>query len=304
MNNLNSLSSYKKVRIFIAGRAGIGKSSSMAILASDWVEGDQNNGSTSSKLSQFDFVFLVELRYVNDNSSLAQIIIKQHGLKGKQITETEIKSILLEESVLLLLDGYDEYKKGKDTNIDAAIEDTIGNCFLILTSRDGDYISKDILNKMDGEIEITGLSDENVLHCASKYLESKDLAKDLIEKAKIIGIEDLLHIPIVLLMVSVLFYIEKELPESLTQIIERIVFMCMDRSTMKHFGKKAKEILGLDHLLYKLGELSLAALKDDTMQLLLSKVNYWSLITDSCPTFHIPFKLYREISPWKVYFGS
>ena len=246
----------------------------MAILASDWAEGDQSNDDTSNKLSQFNFVFLVELRYVNDNSSLAQVIIKQHGLKGKQITECEIKSILLEESVLLLLDGYDEYKKGKNTDIDAAIEDTIGNCFLILTSRDGEYISKDILNKMDGEIEITGLSDENVLHCASRYLESEHLAKDLIKKAKIIGIEDLLHVPIVLLMVSVLYYTEKELPESLTQIIESIVFMCMDRSTMKHFGKKAREIIGLDHLLYKLGELSLKALQGDTRQLLLLKVKY------------------------------
>ena len=244
----------------------------MAILASDWVEGDQNNGDAHNKLSQFNFVFLVELRYVNDASSLEQIIIKQHGLKGKQITESEIKSILLEESVLLLLDGYDEYKRGKNPDIDGAIEDTIGNCFLILTSRDGDYISKDILNKMDGEIEITGLSDENILRCATKYLEIENIAKDLIAKAKRIGIYDLLHIPIILLMVSVLYYTKKELPGSLTQIIESIIFMCMDRSTMKHFGKNAREIIGLEHILYKLGELSLAALIDDTRQLLLSKV--------------------------------
>ena len=153
----------------------------------------------------------------------------------------------------MLLDGYDEYKKGTNDDIDTAIEDTIGKCFLILTSRDGDYISKDILNKMDGEIEITGLSDENILHCATEYLESENIAKDLIEKSIIAGIQNLLYTPIFLLMVSILYYTKKKLPESLTQIVESIVYMFIDRSTVKHFGKKASEIIGLKHMLYKVG---------------------------------------------------
>ena len=98
-----------------AGRAGIGKSSSMAILASDWVEGDNQDARENSMLDQFDFVFLIELRYVNNNSSLEQIIIKQHGLKGKDISESQIRSILRGRSggkVLLMFDGYDEYQKG------------------------------------------------------------------------------------------------------------------------------------------------------------------------------------------------
>ena len=252
----------------------------MAIVASDWVEGDQSNGDTNNKLSQFDFVFLIELCYVNDNSSLATVIIKQHGMKNKNVSESEIKSILDEKSnrksgkVLLILDGYDEYRKGTNDDIDAAIEDTRGDCFLILTSRDGDYISEDILRKMDGEIEITGLSEDNILLFATKYLESEKLARNLIQKATKIGIYDLFHVPIILLMVAVLYYTKKELPESLTQIIERIVFMYVDCSTRKYFGKKASEVLGLDHLLFKLGELSLAALQDDTRQLFLSKVKY------------------------------
>ena len=61
----------------------------MAILASDWVEGDQNNGDAHNKLSEFNFVVLVELRYVNDTSSLEQIIIKQHGLKGSRLQKVK-----------------------------------------------------------------------------------------------------------------------------------------------------------------------------------------------------------------------
>ena len=243
----------------------MGKSSSMAILASDWVE-----GSAESKLSQFAFTFLISLCHVNDNSMLQQIIIKQHGLKGKNIPESQIRSILDGEfgKVLLLIDGYDEYAKGTNDDLDTAIEDTIGECFLILTSRDGDYISKDILDKMDGEIEITGLSDENIIKCASKYLESDKLAKDLIEKSKNADIYDLLHIPIVLLMVVFLYYKTKQLPKSQTEIVKSIVFMCIDRSSMKHFGKKAKDIEGLEDMLKRLGKLSLEALKQGKLLIL------------------------------------
>ena len=111
---------------FFPGEAGIGKSSSMAILASDWLEGRTEGN--NSKLSDFAFVFLIELRNVNNNSTLEQIIIKQHGLKSKNIPESQIRSILEEESgkVLLLLDGYDEYKKGTNDDIDTAIENSIG----------------------------------------------------------------------------------------------------------------------------------------------------------------------------------
>ena len=240
----------------------------MAIFASDWVEG------TSPELEQFDFVFLVALRSVDDNSSLEKIITKQHGLGGKDIEEGEIKSILRVSKVLLLLDGYDEYKKGTNRYIDEAIEDTIGDCCLILTSRDGGYIDNETLDKMDVEIEITGFSKESIQKYAALYLESEELAKDLIDKATIMKIQNLLRIPILLLMTCIVYEEdEHQLPGTQIEIISRMMEILMDRSTLKHFGKEAKDIVGLENLLYKLGELSLEALQRDTKQLLLSKVN-------------------------------
>ena len=244
------------------------------------------NSSTKLGLSQFSFTFLIELRNVNDKSRLEQIILKQHGLTGKNIPESQIRSILEGESgrVLLLLDGYDEYREGTNADIDDAIENSIGECFVILTSRDG-YIPKDILDNMDGEVEITGLSHKNIRKCAAKYLESEERANDLIEKCKEINIYDLLHIPIILLMVVVLYHKTEELPTSQTEIVKSIIFMCMDRSAMKHFNKKAKDIEGLEEMLEKLGELSLNALLSDKQQLLLSKVrilNEHLFITFTC----------------------
>ena len=81
---------------YFSGRAGTGKTSSMAMLALDWVSENEGN-SMKTKLSQFDLVFLIKLRYVNNNSSLEQIIMKQHGLTGKKVTESQIRSILEEQ---------------------------------------------------------------------------------------------------------------------------------------------------------------------------------------------------------------
>ena len=126
---------FRELYFVLLGGAGIGKSSSMRILASDWAS-SENQSNRCHRLDQFNFIFLIELGYVNDNSSLEKIIIKQHGLRGDCVTESQIRCILRgtdESRVLIILDGYDEYKKGTNEDIDAAIEDTIGDCFLILT---------------------------------------------------------------------------------------------------------------------------------------------------------------------------
>ena len=81
------------------------------------------------------------------------MIIQQHGrLKSKDVRKDQIAVILQERKVLLLFDGYDEYKKGANT----AITNTIDNYFVIITSRPGDYMEKSDVDLMDGEIRITG----------------------------------------------------------------------------------------------------------------------------------------------------
>ena len=248
----------------------------MAMLASDWANLPHEKGVESTNenpIGKFDFVFLIELGHVKDNSSLEKIIIQQHGLTNKNISERQIKNILEKESegkVLLILDGYNEYNKGTNAAIDSAIEDTIGHCFLIVTSRDGDYISNDVRNRLDGEIEITGLSSENIQKYGTNYFENEETGRKLQQKAVEVGIAELLRIPIILLMVCILYDQLKKLPRSQTEIISRIVALLLDRSALKHFKKKYMKIPGILQHLFKFGELSWKALK--SRQSLLSKV--------------------------------
>ena len=188
----------------------------------------------------------------------------------------------------LLLDGYDEYKRGTNKDIDEAIQSGIGNCFLFLTSRPG-YVEKNIQDRMDGEVKIDGFSPEKIRECCNLYLGSEEQTNILLNQAKKVGIchfvniggrefwtdQGLLRIPIILLMTCVIFDEKQSLPKKKTEIIGTIIELMMDRSTLKHFGSKSSELQQLDSLLYALGKESWNALHKDIGQLLLIQVIFY-----------------------------
>ena len=186
----------------------------------------------------FDFVFLVQLRFVDKTSSLAQIIIDQHPYI-EDVDSNFITFILkgkMSHSVLLLIDGYDEYTPGTNTDIDKVISLGIGTCFVILTSRPG-YLNKQIRDTFDGEIIIEGFSDKSIKVCISKFLQSSEKSDKLLLQAKNTCINDLLKIPIILLMTCVIFEEKQVLPQRKTDFVRIIFDLCMDRTTLKVFNK-------------------------------------------------------------------
>ena len=229
-------------------------------------------------MNRFDFVFLLRLRYADKTSSLAELIVKQHE-KLEQDDIRHIKTILkgkAKHRVLLILDGYDEYKPGTNKEIDRAIEATIGKCFLILTSRpdlpskEGEYVSKEIRDRMDGEVIIEGFSEETIQKCSIQFLESEEDSKVMLQQAADSGIDILLKVPIVLLMVCVLFSEHTSLPKTRSKIVKQIYELTIERTILKHFTSDIRELL--DDLLFSLGELAWKALQTDVQQLLLQKV--------------------------------
>ena len=256
----------------------MGKTASVAMLAVKYAN-------KSDEMKNFDFVFTIRLKYVDKSSSLPELIVKQHDkLKSQHVTQ--IRAILegkTKHKVALLLDGYDEYKRGTNKEIDEAIESGIGNCFLLLTSRPG-YVEKYIHDRMDGEVRIDGFSSEKIRECCKLYLESEEQTERLIEQTEKSGISrlatfwrdsGLLRIPIILLMKCVIFDEKQSLPKKKTEIIGTIIELMMDRSTLKHFGCKSSELQHLDSLLWALGELSWAALRKDIGQMLLMQVVFY-----------------------------
>ena len=170
-----------------------------------------------------------------------------------------------------MLDGYDEYTPGTNRDIDKVIESGIGNCFLILTSRPGDYLKKEIRDQMDGEIIIEDFSDRQIIDCANTYFKNKTLGTEMLTQAKRAGIYELLHIPVILKIRATVFRAEKSLPRSKTDLYDTIFKIIIQRTTLKAFNKTSDKIPQLDNLLATLGEISWKALRDD--QLLLKKAS-------------------------------
>ena len=248
----------------------MGKTASLAMLSVKYA-------TKSQEMKNFDFVFTIRLKYVDKQSSLPELIVKQHEKLESQHVD-QIRSILhgkTKHKVALLLDGYDEYKRGTNVEIDKAIELGIGECFVMLTSRPG-YVEKTIRDRMDGEVRIDGFNSENIRRCCDLYLGTRQQTEKLLRLAKQAGISDdkLLRVPIILLMICVIFEEKESLPNRKTEIIRTIIELMMDRATLKHFECKSSEIKNLDSLLYALGEFSWKALQNDVGQLLLIKVTH------------------------------
>ena len=157
-----------------------------------------------------------------------------------------------------------------------------------------DFIGK-IRKKMDGEVVIEGFSEENIKKCCSGYLGSEQEADKLLEEAKNKGgLYELLKVPIILLITSVLYnenersvpeqrpkvngdvykQNKKSLPERRTELYENLYEFLMDRSTLKphNFGCYSSDIPNLQDMLQTLGKYAWEPLKNDDKQLLVKKV--------------------------------
>ena len=248
----------------------------MKHLAISWADG------TEPELNKFQFVFHIALKHVKDNSPIENIIIAQHsGLKANKVQPTEIKSILEGDSkVLLLIDGHDEYKTGRNTAIDKSIKkESLWNCWMIVTSRETDQI-KDIQEFMDAEAEIRGFDAKNIETYVTKIMSNSQMTKEFFEHASKIGLcgkvfgkkaySPILTIPILLHMICVLYFTDQTLPTTRNAITRAIANRCMDREAFRLKGQKAIDA-AKRVALYNLGKLAWQGLNEPGKKLIFTK---------------------------------
>ena len=283
-------STIEKFIFCLTGKGGIGKSIAMKYLALIWAKGSDQD------LKNIDFIFHISLKYVRDNSNIEDIIIAQHsGLKSNKVNPAEIKAILegeTEGKVLIIFDGHDEYKRGRNKDIDEAIEkQKLWNCWMIVTSRESEQI-KHVKQYMDAEAEIHGFDADNIKKYLSKSLDSKEKCDELWNEAMERGLikEDVLgeleynivDIPLFLHMVCSLFSSNQTLPETRTKIIEAIVCLHIEREAIRETGQKAD--INVAQCLIELGKLAWQGLNDPRgPRLTFSKVVFFSSITIIVP---------------------
>ena len=232
----------------------------MTKLVLDWARGQDsrdgdNDQPTTTPSDIFKFAFLIQLKHVDHDRPLEKEIIQQYGLQEVNATEKEVGFILEHVETLLIFDGYDEYQEGTNSAIDTRIKDRKGNPFVIITSRP-DHMPKKYKHKMD-EIQLKGFSKDAIKNCTENYLDREGQlrkSEKFLQKAKDNGINDLLKIPLLLLMLCVIFIETKTLPSNKTDIIKKLIEIYIARAQQK--GKVFKN---KDQMLLDLGELSYKA---------------------------------------------
>ena len=265
--------------LYFLGIPTVGKTYTSAFLSNKWAHDTQllrtkKRRKLEATVDAFDFVFLIRLRDVKPDCSLEAVIAEQHGLSQEQ--EKHVKSLLdgsIQCNLLLCLDGYDEYKKGTNSNIDDAIVNKKGNYFIVVTTRPGQYISKSVADKVNHQVQLKGFSDREIKSCAKTYLRTQEKAEKLIDDMKKAGLYDLMKIPMILLMTLQLHGKLQTLPKGKTEIIWKIIQMSMDRATSRHLGQKSSEVANLEEMLFCLGKLSWLSLHKDTEKLVINKVS-------------------------------
>ena len=260
----------------------MGKTATIAMLAMKFVTAEEG-------MANFDFVWSIRLKNVDNKSSLADVIKQQHE-QLKDVPNEKIQSILQgktekETKVALLFDGYDEYQPGRNKDIDKVLESGVGNCFLVLTSRPG-YVGQDIKITMDCQVTIEGLSVGNIKKCSQLYMDCKEKSADMLKQAKTVGIfkptggffqrvffsssmidDALLRIPIILLMTCFIYEENQSLPKTRTGVLKTLYTLLGQRSRMKVSGRTAEEMNLYEKTLSKLGQLAWDALQRDELML-------------------------------------
>ena len=260
-------------RILVQGPTGIGKSTFVKKLLVDWIEVNEGNGDEQAAvLKNFELVVAVNLKEVSKCQSLVDVIRKSNvfAKEDKYMTEGLVDYISNnQEKVLLIFDGYDEYRMGCNSEIYEIFHgNSLRSCCVLITTR----ISKadELRGGEDLHAEITGFSLVDRKTFMRRFLNSKDVSElenHLDEK----DLDQLAKVPLLLLFFCILWKKgkSKSFPESKTKLYVDIVQFILNHSHSKQTADETKskqyvELKSYKEILSEIGKVALQSLlKDD-----------------------------------------
>ena len=255
------------------GQTGIGKSTFVKKLLVDWVEVNKAAGDEQAAvLKNFELVVAVNLKEVSKCQSLKDVIRLSNvfAMEDKYMTEGLVDYIRNnQEKVLLIFDGYDEYRIGCDSEIYEIFSgNSLRSCCVLITTR----ISKadELRGSEDLHAEITGFSEVDREVFMRRFLNSEEASKledHLYER----NLEELAKVPLLLLLFCILWREgqSKSFPNSKTQLYVDIVQFILNHSHSKQTADKTRtkqyvELKSFKEILSEIGKVALQSLlKDD-----------------------------------------
>ena len=255
-------------RILVQGQTGIGKSTFVKKLLVDWVEVNKTAGDEQAAvLKNFELVVAVNLKEVSKCQSLKDVIRLSNvfAKEDKYMTEGLVDYISNnQEKVLLIFDGYDEYRCGRNSEIYEIFSgNSLRSCCVLITTR----ISKadELRGGEDLHAEITGFSKVDRIDFMLRFLNSEEVRKlenHLYERK----LNELAKVPLLLLFLCTLWKKgqSKQFQKTKTKLYMDIIEFVLNHSHSKQSPPHYVEVTSFKEILSEIGKVALQGLlKDD-----------------------------------------
>ncbi|XP_072016939.1 NLR family CARD domain-containing protein 4-like [Amphiura filiformis] len=262
-----------ETRILLKGVAGSGKSTLLAKLAYTWAE--QKNG---SPLANFELLFILSLREVI-NISLIDELFEQIFETNTKVSKDGLEEYIEShpQSILLLLDGFDEYSASDLSNPVGSLQEILTfksfrDCYTILSTRP----HKDLQNYQSSYVlvDVLGFSRKNVKLYMQRFFNGKtDVAQGLQERIE--ESERLMYlskIPVILMLMCLLWEDEQKLADTQTELYQEFVFFLWRKYCIrcgKTVDLKSKIDGEFEQFILRIGQVALDGLcsKENTSRL-------------------------------------
>ena len=258
-------------RIIVQGQTGIGKSTFVKKLAVDWAELDDTTTEDKQKdiLKTFELLVVVNLKEVSKCQSLKDVISRSSifAREEKYLTDGLLNYITNnQDKVLLVFDGYDEYRCGSNSEIYKIFSGSeLRNCCILITTR----ISKadELRAFKDLHAEITGFGEEDRKAFMTRMLGSEEEAEELrfhlLFRHKL---SELAKVPLLLLFFCTLWKKgkSKSFPESKTKLYLAMVQYVLNHNQRKDSPARFGKVHDFKEVIAEIGKVALECLlKDD-----------------------------------------
>ena len=255
-------------RILMHGKTGIGKSTFVQKLLVDWVDVlKETSDEETAVLKNFELVVAVNLKEVSKCQSFRDVI-RLSGVFAKEdkyMTEGLVDYITNnQEKVLLIFDGYDEYRCGRNSEIyDIFMGNSLRECCVLITTR----ISKadELSGNEDLSVEITGFQGPDRRDFMARFFQKKEVFKleNILRERKLL---ELAKVPLLLLFFCTLWKEGKlkHFPETKTKLYTGIIQFILNHSHRKQSPTQYVEVKSFKEVLSEIGKIALQCLlKDD-----------------------------------------
>jgi len=218
-------------------------------------------------LKKFELVLVINLKEVSKCRSLREIV-RSCSIFPEE--ETHLADDLLsyitknQEKVLLVFDGYDEYRCGSNSDVYGIFRGKkLRNCCVLITTR----ISKadELREFKDVHAKIAGFSEVDRVDFMIKLLGSKAEAEELERHLSRKELTDLTRVPLLLLFFCTLWKKGKlkSFPENKTELYLGIVQYVLDYNQGKDSPARFGKVHDFKEVLAEIGKLALECLLKD-----------------------------------------